>query len=84
MTSGNVTDLSAQNQPILFTVKIIKTDALTHEPLAGAQFTITNKATGIVAATLTTNTQGEATSGLLRYGEYEIKETKVTRAGLRV
>ena len=77
VTSGNVTDLSAQNQPIQFTVKIIKTDALTHEPLAGAQFTITNKATGAVAATLTTNTQGEATSGLLRYGVYEIKETKV-------
>ncbi|MBR0247049.1 MAG: hypothetical protein IJQ61_11320, partial [Bacteroidales bacterium] len=75
--SGEITDLNADNQPVQFTVKIIKTDAMTHEPLAGAQFTITNKATGAIAATLTTNTQGEATSGLLRYGEYEIRETKV-------
>ena len=75
--SGEITDLKAENQPIQFTVKIVKTDALTHEPLAGAQFTITRKDTGAVAATLTTNAQGEATSGLLRYGKYEIKETKV-------
>ena len=77
VTSGNVTDLSANNQPIQFAVRINKTDALTHEPLAGAQFTIARKDSGAMIETLTTNSNGEATSGLLRYGEYEIKETKV-------
>ena len=74
--SSEITELAAQNQPIQFKVKIIKTDSLTKEPLSGAEFTITSKATGVVAAVLTTDRNGEATSGLLRYGEYTVTETK--------
>ena len=74
--SSEITELAAQNQPIQFKVKIIKTDSLTNEPLSGAEFTITSKATGAVAAVLTTDRNGEATSGLLRYGEYTVTETK--------
>ena len=76
MKSSEITELAAQNQPIQFKVKIIKTDSLTNEPLSGAEFTITSKATGAVDAVLTTNRNGEATSGLLRYGEYTVTETK--------
>ena len=77
VVSDQTTELAAENKPIQFTVKIIKKDSMTHEPLAGAEFTITRKESGVVVATLTTDSNGEATSGLLRYGEYEIKETKV-------
>ena len=44
--------------------------------MAGAEFTITSKATGQAVATLTTDARGEAVSGLLRYGEYTVTETK--------
>ena len=75
--SGSTIEVKATNQPIQFRVKIIKTDGLTGSPLPGAEFTITRKSTGTVAATLTTNASGEATSDLLPYGEYTVTESKV-------
>ena len=53
--SDETTELKAANQPIQFRIKIVKSDALTKEPLAGAEFTITSKATGQSVATLTTD-----------------------------
>ena len=78
------TKLTAENMPIQFRVKIIKTDSLTKQPLAGAVFQITRisglpshngEGNGAVVATLTTNNKGEATSELLTWGKYEITET---------
>ena len=75
--AGKLTDLSVENEPIRFRVRIIKTDGVTHEPLAGAQFTVARKGSSNVMATLTTDSKGEAVSDLLRYGEYEVVESKV-------
>ena len=84
--SDETTKLTADNVPIQFCVKIIKTDELTKEPLAGAEFTIKRLSglpshdgvgNGDVVATLTTNANGEAISDLLTWGEYEIVESKV-------
>ena len=84
VTSDNTTKLTADNTPIQFRVKIIKTDGLTKEPLPGAEFTITRVSglpshngagNGEVVATLTTDAKGEAVSDLLTWGVYEVKET---------
>ena len=84
--SDQTTELTASNTPIQFRVKIVKTDQLTKEPLAGAEFTITRKTglpshdgeeDGKVAAVLVTDEKGEATSELLTWGKYEVTETKV-------
>ena len=79
--SGKLTDLSATNQPIQVKIKIIKSDALTHEPLSGAEFTVKRKDTGVAVEILTTNAQGEAVSGWLPYGEYIVTESKVLTWG---
>ncbi|MBQ9262862.1 MAG: hypothetical protein IJ189_01470 [Clostridia bacterium] len=84
--SDETTKLTADNMPIQFRLKIIKTDALTKQPLAGAVFTVT-RISGLpshngagdrkVVATLTTDDKGEAVSDLLTWGQYEITETMV-------
>ena len=84
--SDQTTNLTASNTPIQFRVKIEKTDQLTREPLAGAEFTITRKSglpshegenDGEVVAVLVTDSNGEAVSDLLTWGVYEVKESKV-------
>ena len=81
--SQETTELIADNMPIQFRVKIIKTDELTGEPLPGAVFTIIRKTglpshngagNGEVVATLTTDANGEAISDLLTWGVYEVQE----------
>ena len=76
LQSGKTVSLSAVNQPIQFRVKVIKTDALTKAPVAGAEFTIVRMDDGKEVAKLITDQDGVATSGLLRYGKYEVTETK--------
>ena len=84
--SDQTTNLTASNTSIQFRVKIEKTDQLTKEPLAGAEFTITRKSglpshegenDGEVVAVLVTDSNGEAVSDLLTWGVYEVKESKV-------
>lgn len=84
--SDQTTNLTASNTPLQFRVKIEKTDQLTKEPLAGAEFTITRKSglpshegenDGEVVAVLVTDSNGEAVSDLLTWGVYEVKESKV-------
>ena len=84
--SDQTTNLTTSNTPIQFRVKIEKTDQLTKEPLAGAEFTITRKSglpshegenDGEVVAVLVTDSNGEALSDLLTWGVYEVKESKV-------
>ena len=68
------TDLSAKNQPIQGYIRIVKSDELTGEMLAGAEFTIT-RMSGLpsrngsdddeVVAVITTDEEGIATSPLL-------------------
>ena len=76
-------ELTFVNTPIRFQIEIIKTDGQTHEPLAGAEFTIVRKsglpsaAIGETVDVLTTDTDGKAVTDLLTWGEYEITETRV-------
>ena len=85
VTAGATSRLSFANAPIQGKIRIVKTDSLTHEPLAGVQFIITRlsappSANGAgVGETilLTTNEQGAAETGWLDYGRYRIEETAV-------
>lgn len=85
VTAGAASRISFANAPIQGKIRIVKTDSLTHEPLAGVQFIITRlsappSANGAgVGETilLTTNEQGAAETGWLDYGRYRIEETAV-------
>ena len=85
VTAGATSRISFANAPIQGRIRIVKTDSLTHEPLAGVQFIITRlsappSANGAgVGETilLTTNEQGAAETGWLDYGRYRIEETAV-------
>lgn len=84
--SDETTQLAANNQPIMGQIRIEKSDALTGEMLAGAEFTITRN-TGLpshkgsndseVVAVMTTNADGAAVSPLLTWGTYTVVETKI-------
>lgn len=79
------TYLSADNQPIQGKIRIQKSDQLTGEALAGAEFTITRLSSSSAAGgagvgetvVLTTDENGVAETGWLDYGTYEVRETKV-------
>lgn len=85
VAAGATSRISFANAPIQGKIRIVKTDSLTHEPLAGVQFIITRlsappSANGAgVGETilLTTNEQGAAETGWLDYGRYRIEETAV-------
>lgn len=84
--SDVTTKLTASNCPLQGTIEIHKTDELTGEALAGAEFTIT-RITGLpshngvgegeVVEVLTTDENGFAKSSLLTWGTYRVEETKV-------
>ncbi len=84
--SDETTDVSFVNRPIQGRIRIQKTDELTGEALAGAEFTVVRKSgisrlngygDGETVAVITTNEKGIAETGLLTWGTYEIRETKV-------
>ena len=86
VVAGSVTKSTFTNKRISGKVRIVKTDSQTHKPLAGATFTVTRLSgpesdnasnIGQVVATITTNAQGIAETGLLPWGEYRIVETGV-------
>lgn len=85
VTAGATSRLSFANAPIQGKIRIIKTDSLTHEPLAGVVFTVTRlsapagsngASVGSVVATLTTGADGCAETGWLEWGRYRISETQ--------
>ena len=86
VVAGSVAKCTFTNKRISGKVRIVKTDSQTHKPLAGAVFTVTRLSgpesdnasnIGQVVATITTNAQGIAETGLLPWGEYKIVETVV-------
>ena len=86
VTAGATSRLSFANAPIQGKIRIVKTDSLTHEPLAGVVFTVTRlsapacsngAAVGSVVATLTTGADGCAETDWLEWGRYRIEETAV-------
>ena len=86
VAAGTTTNLSFTNDRITGRSRVVKTDSLTGKPLAGAVFSVTrltgpasdNAADiGRVVATITTNAQGIAETGLLPWGKYSVTETGV-------
>ena len=84
--SDETTHISATNQPIQGKIRIVKTDELTKEVLAGAEFTITrvsglpshkSSSDGEVVAMITTDVDGIAVTPLLTWGTYKVEETGV-------
>lgn len=76
LPSNNTTKVDVENETIKGRIKVIKKDIETGELLAGAEFDLIEKATGKVVEKLITGVDGTATSGLHRFGEYMVKETK--------
>ncbi len=86
VVSNKTTNLSAVNRPVQGKIRITKTDQLTKEALAGAEFTMTRLSglpshnglgDGEVVAVITTDVNGVAVSPLLTWGTYRVTETKV-------
>ena len=86
VVAGVTSKAEFTNNRIQGKVRIVKTDSVTKKPLAGAVFTVTRLSgpesdnasdIGKVVATITTNAQGIAETGLLPWGEYRITETGV-------
>ena len=74
---------TVQEKVIQGKVKVIKTDGETITKLAGAEFTIYNKADDSMVTTITTGKDGTAITGDLPYGEYYMKETRAPEGYLK-
>ncbi|EPB8177225.1 SpaA isopeptide-forming pilin-related protein, partial [Clostridium perfringens] len=57
-------------------IQVLKVDEETGEPLEGAEFDIVDKTTGQVVESMVSKADGKATSGLLPFRNYIVKETK--------
>ena len=86
VTAGATTNVTFTNERITGVIKVVKKDSSTNQPLPGATFTVTRLSgpasdnasdIGKVVATITTNAQGIAQTGLLPWGQYKIQETGV-------
>ena len=86
VAAGTTTHVSFTNERITGRIRVNKTDSLTGKPLAGAVFSVTRLSgpasdnaadIGRVVATITTNAQGIAETGLLPWGKYSVTETGV-------
>ena len=86
VAAGTTSNVSFTNDRITGRIRVVKTDSLTGKPLAGAVFSVTRLSgpasdnaadIGRVVATITTNAQGIAETGLLPWGKYSVTETGV-------
>lgn len=86
VAAGMTTHVSFANDRIMGCIRVVKTDSLTGKPLAGAVFSVTRLSgpasdnaadIGRIVATITTNAQGIAETGLLPWGQYRVTETGV-------
>ena len=86
VTAGVSTAVTFYNERITGKLRIVKKDSETDRPLEGAIFTVTRLSgpesdnasdIGTVIATVTTDADGIAETGLLPWGEYQITETGV-------
>lgn len=86
VAAGTTTHVSFTNERITGRIRVVKTDSLTGKPLAGSVFSVTRLSgpasdnaadIGRVVATITTNAQGIAETGLLPWGQYSVTETGV-------
>ena len=86
VVAGVTSTVTFVNERITGRIRIVKTDSITGRPLAGVVFSVTRLSgpasdnaadIGRVVATVTTNAQGVAETGLLPWGEYRLTETGV-------
>ena len=77
VTAGETTGAAFADERIRGRIRIAKTDSLTKEPLAGAEFTITRTDGTGTPIVLTTDANGYAETGWLDYGRYRVTESKV-------
>ena len=86
VVAGVTATASFTNERIMGRIRVVKTDSITGKPLAGVVFTVTRLSgpaadnpsdIGKVVATITTNAEGVAETGLLPWGQYRIDETGV-------
>lgn len=86
VAAGTTTNVAFANERITGRIRVVKTDSLTGKPLDGAVFSVTRLSgpasdnaadIGRVVATITTNAQGIAETGLLPWGQYSVTETGV-------
>ena len=86
VVAGVTAKAAFTNDRISGRIRIIKKDSVTEKPLPGAVFTVTRLSgpesdnasdIGKIVATITTNAQGIAETGLLPWGEYKIVEAGV-------
>ena len=86
VVAGVTSSATFTNDRITGRIRIVKKDSVTEKPLPGAVFTVTRLSgpesdnasdIGKVIATITTNAQGIAETGLLPWGEYKIVEAGV-------
>ena len=86
VTAGTTSTVTFANKSILGKIRIMKTDTVTGQPLAGAVFTITRLSgpdsydvtnIGKVVAVITTDENGIAETSWLVWGEYQVTETGV-------
>ena len=86
VVAGVTAKATFTNDRISGRIRIVKKDSVTEKPLPGAVFTVTRLSgpesdnasdIGKVVATITTNAQGIAETGLLPWGEYKIVEAGV-------
>lgn len=86
VTAGATSNVTFTNERITGVIKIVKKDSATNQPLPGATFTVTRLTgpasdnasdIGKVVATITTNKQGIAQTGLLPWGQYKVQETGI-------
>ena len=77
VTAGETTGAAFTDERIRGRIRIAKTDSLTKEPLAGAEFTITRTDGTGTPIVLTTDVNGNAETDWLDYGRYRVTESKV-------
>ena len=76
---GEVIKITHQDRIIKSKIQVTKEDAETGAKLAGAEFQVIDKATNKVVQTITTESNGIATTNDLPFGEYLIKEIKAPK-----
>ena len=74
--AGETAEINVVDTQIKGRIQVLKVDEETGEPLEGASFDIVDKTNNQVVENITTKADGKATSGLLPFRDYIVRETK--------
>ena len=74
--AGETAEINVVDTQIKGRIQVLKVDEETGEPLEGASFDIVDKTNNKVVENITTKADGKATSGLLPFRDYIVRETK--------